>query len=198
MEDIIREEINVKEVIFRDDEEDLVEYTAKPNYRVLGRELGAHMKAAAEKIEALSMGEIASLLEGATLSIDIGARILELTAESVEVRRIEKQNLKVLNEGSLTVGLDPEITEDLRAEGIIRDLVRGIQNVRKESGLDVSDRIEISLHTGDAGLREAAEDFEDYLLSETLGTAIRWEKKPGARKIECGGKPCAVWVKKVE
>jgi isoleucyl-tRNA synthetase len=197
MEDIIREEINVKEVIFRDNEEDLVEYTAKPNYRVLGRGLGKDMKAAAEKIEALSMGEIASLLEGATLSIDVGGRSLELTAESVEVRRVEKQNLKVLNEGSLTVGLDPEITEDLKAEGVIRDLVRGIQNVRKESGLDVSDRIEIFLHTGEASLREAAEDFQDYLLSETLGASIHWEKRPGSRKIECGGKPCAVFVKKV-
>jgi isoleucyl-tRNA synthetase len=197
MEDIIREEINVKEVIFRDNEEDLVEYTAKPNYRVLGRVLGKDMRAAAEKIEALSMGEIASLLEGATLSIDLEGRSLELTAESVEVRRVEKQNLKVLNEGSLTVGLDPEITEDLKAEGIIRDLVRGIQNVRKESGLDVSDRIEIFLHTADGELREAAEDYQDYLLSETLGTAISWEKRPGAHKIECGGKSCAVFVKKV-
>jgi isoleucyl-tRNA synthetase len=197
MEDIIREEINVKEVIFRDNEEDLVEYTAKPNYRALGRDLGRDMKAAAEKIEALSMGEIASLLEGATLSLDIGGRSLELTAESVEVRRVEKQNLKVLNEGSRTVGLDPQITEDLKAEGIIRDLVRGIQNVRKESGLDVSDRVEIFLHTGEASLREAAEDFQDYLLSETLGISLRWEKKSGSRTIECGGRPCAVFVKKV-
>jgi isoleucyl-tRNA synthetase len=199
MEDIIREEINVKEVIFRDDEEDLVEYKAKPNYRTLGRALGKDMKAAAEKIEALSMGEISSLMEGATLSLEITAgRALELTAQSVEVRRIEKQNLKVLNEGSLTVGLDPEITEDLKAEGIIRDLVRGIQNVRKESGLDVSDRIEIFLHTDGAELHEAAEDFQDYLLSETLGTTLSWEKKPGSRKIECGGKSCAVFVKKAE
>jgi isoleucyl-tRNA synthetase len=154
------------------------------------------MKTAAEKIEALSTGEITSLLEGATLSLDIGGRSLELKAESVEVRRVEKQNLKVLNEGSLTVGLDAEITEELKAEGIIRDLVRGIQNIRRESGLDVSDRIEIFLYGDGVELREAAEDFEDYLLSETLATSIRWEKRPGGRKIECGGNPCSVFVKK--
>ncbi|MCL1818959.1 MAG: class I tRNA ligase family protein, partial [Spirochaetaceae bacterium] len=196
MEDIIREEINVKEVIFRDDEEDLVEYTAKPNYRSLGRSLGKDMKAAAEKIEALSMNEIASLLEGATLAIDIGGRSLELTAESVEVRRVEKQNLKVLNEGSLTVGLDPKITEDLKAEGIIRDLVRGIQNLRKDKGLEVTDRIEIFLHTQDLELRDAAEDFQDYLLSETLGEAIIWEKNPEARAAQCGGKECFIHLRK--
>ncbi|MDR2588983.1 MAG: isoleucine--tRNA ligase, partial [Spirochaetales bacterium] len=194
MEDIIREEINVKEVIFRDDEEDLVVYTAKPNYRVLGRSLGKDMKTAAQKIEALSMSEIASLLDGATLSLDIAGRALELTAGSVEVRRIEKENLKVLNEGSLTVGLDAEITGSLKAEGIIRDLVRGIQNMRKARGLEVTDRVEIFLAADDPELRSAIEDFAEYLLAETLGTNIRWEKHSEAETLDCGESPCLVWV----
>ena len=192
MEEIIREEINVKEVVFRENEEDLVEYRAKANYRVLGRSLGRDMKTAAERIETLSMGEIASLMDGATLSIDLGGRSLELTAESVEVRRLEKENLKVLNEGSLTVALDPEITGDLKAEGIVRDLVRGIQNLRKERGLSVTDRIDLFLHSGDPEVQDAVEEFGDYLLSETLGVSVSWGKKPGAQDFECGGKPCAV------
>ena len=196
MEDIIREEINVKKVIFRENEEDLVEYKAKPNYRVLGKSLGKDMKEAAGKIEALSMSEIASLLEGATLSIELGERSLEITADSIEVRRFEKENLKVLNEGSLTAALDPEITRDLKSEGIVRDLVRGIQSLRKETGFDVTDRVDIYLHTDDPDVQDAVEEFGDYLFSETLGVSVSWEKRSEAGTIECGGKPCWIHVAK--
>jgi len=90
------------------------------------------------------------------------------------------------------VALDPEITGDLKAEGIVRDLVRGIQNLRKERGLSVTDRIDLFLHSGDPEVQDAVEEFGDYLLSETLGVSVSWGKKPGAQDFECGGKPCAV------
>ncbi|MCL2602754.1 MAG: isoleucine--tRNA ligase, partial [Treponema sp.] len=127
MEDIIREELNVKNVSFRDNEVDLVEYEAKANFRVMGKELGKDMKAAAEKIQALGQTEIQGLLEGASLSIDVpsvdgASRSVEITADKLDIRRIEKANLKVLNEGTLTVGLDTEITPELSQEGDARDL----------------------------------------------------------------------------
>ncbi len=191
MEELIRDELNVKDVIFRENEEELVEFTAKANYRVLGKQLGKDMKSAAARIEALSPGEIQSLLEGATLSIDLDGRSVEVTEESIMVQRNEKENLKVLNEGSLTVALDPEISEELREEGMVRDLVRSIQNLRKEAGLAVTDRIRLYLDAPEQ-VQEAVKNFEDYLLSETLASRLDWERRSDGQKIDCGDEACLV------
>jgi isoleucyl-tRNA synthetase len=190
MEDIIREELNVKEVSFSDNEEDLVEYEVKANFRVLGKELGKDMKAAAARIESLSRTEIRGLLEGAVLSIDIeGAdgksRAVGITRDKVEVRRVEKAMLRVLNEGTLTVGLDTEITEELSREGDVRDLVRGVQNLRKERGLEVTDRIRLFLY-GSERLKEAWKHFSVFVASETLASGTEWTKKDTQVSMEAG------------
>jgi isoleucyl-tRNA synthetase len=178
MEEIIREELNVKNVVFRDNEEDLVEYQAKANFRVLGKELGKDMKAAAEKIAALSQNEIQGLLEGVTLSLEVTGetgitRSVEITVDKLDIRRLEKENLKVLNEGTLTIGLDTDITPELSKEGDVRDLVRGVQNLRKEMGFEVTDRILLTLG-GSERLKSAWEAFGDYVALETLSSQTTW------------------------
>ena len=188
MADIIREELNVKELIFSDNEEALVEYEVKANFRVLGKELGKDMKAAAARIETLGHAEIHSVIEGASLSIDIvceegGTRTLEITADKLDIRRNEKANLRVLNEGTLTVGLDTEITRELLMEGNIRGLIRGIQNARKEMGLDVTDRIELYIHGPDF-LKEVWEHFGSLAAAETLATKTEWAKTAGQIPLE--------------
>jgi len=198
MEEIIREELNVKNVIFRDNEEDLVEYEAKANFRVMGKELGKNMKAAAEKIASLSQGEIQGLLKGATLSIELGggdAGSVDITSEKLDIRRLEKANLKVLNEGTLTVGLDTEITAELSKEGDVRDLVRGVQNLRKESGLDVTDRIVLTLF-GSPRLKSAWEAFSDYVASETLSSRMVWAELDPMTHIETGDEKWQVKIEK--
>jgi isoleucyl-tRNA synthetase len=186
MEEIIREELNVKDVVFRDNEEDMVEYEAKANFRVLGKELGKDMKIAAEKIAALSQSVIHGILEGATLSIELAdGRSVDITAEKLDIRRIEKANLKVLNEGTLTVGLDTEINEELSKEGDVRDLIRGVQNLRKELGLNVTDRIKLILYGSDR-LKAALEDFTEYVNSETLSIKTVWAEEEGMTEIEAG------------
>ncbi|MDR3140110.1 MAG: DUF5915 domain-containing protein, partial [Treponema sp.] len=212
MEEIIREELNVKTVIFRDNEEDLVEYEAKANFRVLGKELGKDMKTAAARIAALSRTEIQGLLEGATLSIDIPAlgegsspvteetagqlpqRTVEITAEKLDIRRFEKAHLKVLNEGTLTVALDTEITPELSREGDVRDLVRGVQNTRKEINLAVTDRISIRLY-GPERLKQAWEAFADYVAAETLASRVEWGQAEGQIPLEAGDE---TWLVKIE
>lgn len=181
MEESVREELNVKEVVFHDKEEDLVEYTAKANFRVLGKELGGAMKIAAVSIEKLTSGEIQSILDGSILSIEVEGAHVELTAEKIIVNRIEKANLKVVNEGTLTVGLDTEVTEELQLEGCIRDLVRGVQNLRKERGLAVTDRILLKV-SGTEFLKKSFARFRDYLMSETLSVSAEWVDSfgPGA------------------
>jgi isoleucyl-tRNA synthetase len=198
MEEIIREELNIKNVVFRENEEDLVEYEARANFRVLGKELGKDMKAAAEKIAGLSQSEIQSLLEGATLSIELAgenARSLDITAEKLDIRRLEKANLKVLNEGTLTVGLDTEITEELLKEGDVRDLIRGVQNLRKETGLEVTDRIILTLG-GSERLKSAWEAFSGYVASETLSTKMLWTDGKGAIEIEAEDEKWQVKIEK--
>ncbi len=196
MEDIIREELNVKEVIYRENEEDLVEYSAKANFKILGKSLGKMMKSAAAKIQELSMREIQSILEGATLSIDVDGSPIEITEESIIIQRTEKSGLKVLNEGSLTVALDPEITEELEREGVVRDIVRGVQNLRKETGLEVTDRIRLSLF-GDEKVQASVQDFRDYLTEETLAEEFTWEEISDGASIECGETSCLIALEKV-
>ena len=197
MADIIREELNVKELIFLDNEEALVEYEVKANFRVLGKELGKDMKAAAAKIEALSHAEIQSVMEGSSLSVDIpgesGMRALTITAEKLDIRRREKANLRVLNEGTLTVGLDTEITRELSMEGDIRDLIRGVQNARKEMGLSVTDRIEVIIHGSDQ-LKEAWDRFGDSAAAETLAIKTEWTKADRQIPIESGDN---TWLVKI-
>ncbi|GHT65333.1 isoleucine--tRNA ligase [Spirochaetia bacterium] len=199
MEEIIREELNVKDVLFRDNEEDLVEYEVKANFRVLGKELGKDMKAAAERIAALSQTEIQGLLEGATLAIEVAGRTVDITADKLDVRRIEKANLKVLNEGTLTIGLDTEITEELSREGDVRDLVRGVQNLRKEKDLAVTDRIILYL-SGSDKLKTAWESFAPFVASETLAQEVRWGVVEGQSPLEAGTdlESAESWLVKIE
>jgi isoleucyl-tRNA synthetase len=196
MEDIIREELNVKEVLLKENEEDLVVYQAKPNYKVLGSKLGKYMKAVAGKIESLTMREVQSLLEGATLSLDYEGGTLELTEEGIIVQRFEKEHLKVLNDGSLTVGLDSEVTEELKQEGTVRDVVRSVQNMRKDRGLEVTDRIRLFID-GTPTLREAVDLFTDHILEETLAESVDFRKGTTSEERECGEEHCWIDLVKV-
>ena len=169
------------------------------------------MNAAAEKIRALSQIEIQSLLAGSILSIDLEGRgtairgtadrgtadrSLDLTLDEVEIERVEKEGLKVLNEGSLTVALDTRLTEELKQEGMVRDMVRYIQNLRKEKGLNVTDRINLYLHGSDT-LLQAVEKFKDHLTSETLTLSWSWKKVGSAREMRCGEENCYVSLSRI-
>lgn len=179
MEDSIREELNVKNVVFHEKEDELVEYRAKANFRVLGKELGGLMGEAARKIQSLGQNEILSILDGGVLSLDVDGKTLELTGEKIIVDRLEKEHLKVLNEGTLTVGLDTLLTKELIQEGQVRDLIRGIQNLRKEKGLDVTDRIRLFV-SGSNSMKEGFESFKDFISSETLASDICWVEEDKA------------------
>ena len=183
MEDSIIEELNVKEVIFHEREYDMVDYTAKAAYKVLGKKLGAQMKEVAKKIEELSSSDIQGLLDGATLGIETSDGMIEITQEEVIINRIEKNSLKVVNDGTLTIGLDTKITEELLLEGYVRDLVRGIQNLRKDCNLQVTDRIRLYVYYSEKSsdfklLEKAFNAHKDYIASETLSTTLLWGKIP--------------------
>ena len=196
MLDSIKEELNVKNVIFHEREDELVEYKAKANFKVLGKELGALMKDAASKIIALEQSAIQSILDGSKLTIEVGDKTVDLTEEKIIVDRIEKEDVKVINEGTLTVGLDTKITDELKKEGYVRDLVRGIQNLRKDSGFEVTDRIKLTVG-GDAELKAAFEIFADFIKSETLAVEAAWvDSIDGATSVEADDKTWSIKVEK--
>ena len=195
MEDCIREELNVKKVIFHEREDELVEYKAKANFKVLGKELGPLMKKAAGIIAELTSEQIESILDGTKLSIEVEGKQVELDSEKVLVERFEKDDLKVINEGTLTVGLDSKITDELKKEGYVRDLIRGIQNNRKESGFNVTDRITIKLY-GDSDLESAYKMFSDFICNETLAISISWEDDSKAIEVEADDKKWKLSIEK--
>lgn len=193
MQDILVDELNVKTVMFRDNEDDLVEYSAKANFRKLGPALGPRMRSAAAAIEALGSAEIRELLDGSTLSLEIDGGAVDVTAESVIVNRAERDGLKVLNEGTLTVGIDPVITPELRQEGMVRDLIRAVQTLRKNQGLEVSDRIRLSV-SGDGELLEAVTAFRDYLTGQTLAAELITDGFGAEEEVEIGQTKARVGV----
>ena len=196
MEDCIREELNVKKVEFHDREDELVEYKAKANFKVLGKELGPLMKQAAQVISTLTSEQIQSILDGTKLSIEVSGKEVELDSEKVLVERLEKDDLKVLNDGTLTVGLDSKVTDELKKEGYVRDLIRGIQNQRKENGYKVTDRIKIKL-SGDADLQSAFKMFEDFISNETLANEIAWtEGLDNCVEVDCDDKKWSLFIEK--
>ena len=196
MEECIREELNVKKVEFHDREDELVEYKAKANFKVLGKELGPLMKQAAQVISTLTSEQIQSILEGTKLSIEVSGNEVELDSEKVLVERLEKDDLKVLNDGTLTVGLDSKVTDELKKEGYVRDLIRGIQNQRKENGYNVTDRIKIKL-SGDSDLQSAFKIFEDFIANETLANEIEWtDSLQNFVEVDCDDKKWSLFIEK--
>ena len=104
--------------------------------------------------------------------------------------------MKVLNEGSLTVALDSEMTDELLQEGAVRDIIRSIQNLRKEKNLEVTDRITL-LIDGSSWLKGAVGEFSDHLLQETLANSFVWGRKDGSTEVECGKERCFINLEKV-
>ncbi|MBQ6781895.1 MAG: isoleucine--tRNA ligase [Treponema sp.] len=196
MIDTIREELNVKEVIFHEREDELVEYKAKANFRTLGKELGAKMKAAAAKIQELKNQTIDDIISGKKVTIDVDGQSVDLNTEKIIVERIEKEDLKVVNDGTLTVGLDTKVTDELKKEGYVRDLIRGIQNLRKESGFEVTDRIKLFV-TGDVDLKDAFAKFKEFVSGETLATVQEWKDKLGKpTAVEADDKTWSIQIEK--
>jgi isoleucyl-tRNA synthetase len=197
MSGVIREELNVKEARLSGNESELVDYEAKANFRVLGKELGKDMKAVAEEIAKLPAAAIQNILDNRPAAIEAAGKTVVLTKDKLDIRRIEKDRLKVLNEGSLTVGLDTSLTTALVREGDARDLIRGVQNLRKESGFAVTDRIRLTVWGGPA-LKAAWDDFKDVVCAETLAAESAWEEAAGTTPVEAGDKTWDVKLARIE
>lgn len=183
IKDIVLAEVNVKELELLSAEDGFLKKQIKPNFRTLGRKLGKDMKAGAELITSMSQDEIASLENAGVYTLNL-ATAVEISLEDVEIVTQDIPGWKVANDNELTLALDVEITPELAAEGMARELINRIQNLRKDQGFEVTDRITVALSSSDAIVAEAVEQFSDYIQSEVLADQLTLVNETPAEVVE--------------
>ena len=168
---LIADELNVKTIEFATDESLFVSLKAKPNFRVLGKKVGKLMKAAQQTIDAFTQKQLNVLLNGESLPVMIEGEEVVLTPEDVQVERQVLEGLIGANQGLITIALETALTEDLLVEGISRELVNKINTMRREMGLDVTDRIDVRIDTTER-VQKAFNQYKDYIQSEVLALSV--------------------------
>jgi isoleucyl-tRNA synthetase len=168
---IVAEELNVKTVEFTDDEAELVKRSCKANFKALGARLGKNMKAAAAVLEKFTSNEIGDILAGKPYELEIEGNKVEITANDLVIKREEKPGMVAASESGVTIALATELTAELAAEGLARELVSKLQNLRKESGFEVTDRIAVVYECG-AETASSLEQFADYIKNEVLADSF--------------------------
>lgn len=168
MQDLLIDELNVKEIVLVDDETELSQVSYRPDFRRLGPRFRTAMKDVGSRIAALTSEEISALKNGGKIDVANG----HITIEDLDVQRREKPGMVVALDHNLGVGLDTNLDAALEAEGIARELVNRVQNLRKAAGLEVSDRIDLGIE-GTPELEAAVAAHRDYVSGETLALELR-------------------------
>jgi isoleucyl-tRNA synthetase len=172
--DVVREELNVKAISFAAAADELGSVEVKPNYRALGPRFGRHMPDVARAIAGLDPAHVvAALREGRPVAISVGGHDHELSADDLVIAMRPLEGYQVEREGGHAVALELALDDDLRREGLAREVVHAVQAARKDAGLDVTDRIVLSL-AGDEALVDAARAHERYVAGETLATSVSY------------------------
>ena len=176
---IVQDELNVKGIEFI--EGNMVEKRVKPNFRVMGKKFGKMMKDAAQVVASLTQQQIATLEQG-SLPVVVCGETFELTPGDVEISANDMPGWSVASDGVLTVALDITITPELKLEGVARDLVRSIQNLRKTEDFQITDRIRVTL-PDTAENRDCVETFRDYISAQVLADDIDFGTELKATRV---------------
>jgi isoleucyl-tRNA synthetase len=168
---VLRDELNVKEVRFLAGAEELVSFSGVPNFRTLGKRFGPATPRVAEAIRALPSDVLTGVRSGGELAVEVDGVRHVLDADEVDVREEARGQLAVQSEAGYVAALDPALDDALRREGLARELVSRIQRLRRDAGLDVSDRIRLAVAGSDAVLAAAAA-YADYIMQETLAVGL--------------------------
>jgi isoleucyl-tRNA synthetase len=196
LSEVVASELNVKEIDFVHTEVELVSYRVKPNYRSLGPRFGKNMPQVAAAVEALDARGVADQLEaGAEVGIAIDGKEHTLTADDVNLVMEPLEGYQVEAEAGHAVALELELDDELRREGLAREVVRAVQEARKQAGLEVSDRISLELG-GDDELLAAAREHESYIAGETLATSVGYGADGAGEKATIEGRELRIAVSK--
>jgi isoleucyl-tRNA synthetase len=195
--DVALEELNVKELRYVSQADELGSYEVKPNYRALGPRFGKQMPQVAAAVAALDPDHVArGLRDGGRIGINVDGHDHELDADDLVLAMQPLEGYQLEREGSHAVALELELDDELRREGLAREIVHAVQNARKGAGLQVEDRIALTLG-GDEELLAAARAFEDYLARETLATEVVFDGAAGD-PVTIEGRPLAISVARAE
>ena len=164
---VIKEELNVKEIIFKEDMTEYLEYIAKPNFQVLGKTLGPKIKELQEILNKLTSKEITKILEKG-LKIKLAGESFELTKDNTIISIKQKEGYASTSNNKTIVVLDTELTEELILEGLAREFVRKVQSLRKDADFIITDHINI-YYNGTENIEKMLEHYKDYVMKETLG-----------------------------
>lgn len=169
--DLIKEELNVKNVVYKSDLSEFMNFTVLPNYKVAGPIFGPDIKLYAEALKNLSVEQILALQNEDNIDIEVGDIPYNISADMVVIRIQAKDGFNVQMENNQFIILDTELTQELIEEGIARELVSKVQNLRKTKDFDVADRIEL-YYSGDEEFKKALEHFEEFVKEETLALKL--------------------------
>ena len=191
---LIQEELNIKEVVFVDDLNEYMNLSVKPNFKVVGKVFGPLIKEFQTKLESLTSEEIGTLQKGGTINLEVGGEDREVTLEMVDIRISSKEGFNVGMENNNFIILDTTLTDELILEGIAREMVSKVQQLRKNKDFNVADRITL-FYSGDEAVDNCVETFAEYIKNETLSLDI--VKKDGlTEQCDLNGHDCYIDVER--
>jgi len=199
VKEIILEELNIKELEILKDDSTIVNKSAKANFKSLGPKYGKIMKSLAAEIVKLNKDDIAAFEDEGQIKIKVDNQEITLLRENIEIISTEIEGWVVESENGVTIAIDTELTEDLIAEGYAREFVNRVQNMRKDFGLDVMDRIDVSLQS-DNKFVDYIINFSDYIKAEVLAKELRTELNTNGFKqdYKIGEFDCTIDIQKVD
>lgn len=198
MEDVILEEVNIKELIILDDDSAIVNKSAKPNFKVVGPKYGKLVKALTTAIKNLDGASISLLEKNGELEISVENEKVKITKEDIEIVSHEIEGWLVESEEGVTVAVDTELNEELIAEGYAREFVNRIQNMRKDADFDVVDRIKV-FYSSEQKLNDYLTKFNDYIANEVLADEINFNSTSDgfSQDFQIGEFNCNIIIKKI-
>jgi isoleucyl-tRNA synthetase len=186
VEDLIIAEVNVKEIEYITDSAGVIKKKIKPNFKTLGKTLGKNMKDASKLIGAFTQDDITALEKDGSYNLSVNGESYDLSLSDFEISAEEIPGWQVAQDGDITVALDITLTDDLLAEGMARELVNRIQGIRRDTNLDVTDRINIELQDHKL-IRSAVTQYGDYIKAEVLGDELTLTEMSEGTEIELPG-----------
>lgn len=187
---LICDELNVKDLIFSNDETEFVALSIKPNFRILGKKVGPLMGKLQNMIQHFHQKQITTLLLGNNLEVEVDHEKVLLTPEDVSIERKVLEGLIAKELEGITVVLDTTLTEDLLIEGLAREIVNKINTMRRDNGFAVTDRIHVKIDTTER-VKKAYELFKDYICHEVLAVSVSFEKTDGT-SWDLNGEPAVI------
>ncbi|MBW3571057.1 MAG: isoleucine--tRNA ligase [Gemmatimonadetes bacterium] len=199
---ILRDELNVRTVEFMHAAEELVTFSAKPNFKALGAVFGKLTPKVAEAIRGLESAVLAAFRRGEPLKVQADGEAFDVIAEHFDIVQSARGSFATADEAGFTVALDPTITPELRLEGLARELVNRVQNLRKETGLEVQDRIRLGIF-GDGEILDVSREWGEFVAGETLATELEtgsvtdFEGYDASREVDLDGVAGTVAIARV-